>query len=222
MAVGTIAYCSREDHVAPVFATCLARLLQRHPDAFLLHAIGTNIADQRNQVVRELQGDWVWFIDSDMVFAADTLTALLARNVPVVQTLCVNRHPPHEPILHTATAARRDAAPVGTPRLVEVEAVGSGGTLYRREVFATIPAPWFEGVLGTEDMTFARKLKAAGVLLYCDLAVPVGHLTPTIVWPRYEGDGTWGIRYQAMNGLAIQLPRMTPPGLVEVPALTIS
>lgn len=206
MTEGTIAYCSRELDGYPTFAKCLARLAQRHPDAKIDQMIGNDIAAERDAVVRHMEGGWVWFIDVDMLFAPETVGRLLAHEVDVVQALCLKRHPPHPPILWEDGPLRQNTAPRGFPRLVEVQSLGAGGTLYRRHVFEALKAPWFEGILGTEDTTLAAKVKAAGLRLWCDLATPVGHTTPMVVWPQFV-DGRWCVRYDAMNGpsLTIQM-----------------
>ena len=211
---GTIAFCSREDHVPPMFAACLARLAARHPDAKLLHLIGNDIADQRNKAVLQSEGDWLWFIDTDMIFAPEILERLLSHEVEFVQVLCMMRHPPHVPLLYEENEFKRNLAPVGPPRLVEVKSLGAGGTLYRKVLFETIPHPWFEGVIGTEDTNFAQKARQAGFKLYVDLASPVGHLTPMIVWPHYA-DGIWSTRYDAMNGQSVLLPPLEPSRIVQ-------
>jgi glycosyltransferase involved in cell wall biosynthesis len=213
---GTIAYCAREDHTYPLFAAALARLAQRHPDAQIVSMIGNDIADSRNKAVLQAGGDWIWFIDTDMLFAPETVDRLLAHDVDVVQVLCLKRHPPHEPIVWESSAVHLNHAPDGTPRLVEVQSLGAGGTLYRRCVFESIPGPWFEGVLGREDTCFAQKVKAAGVRLYVDLATPVGHTTPIVVWPHYDlASGQWLVRYDAMNGHSVMLPAVDTPVLIR-------
>lgn len=206
---GTIAYVSREDSVSPSFTTCLARLMQRHPQAFPLHGMGNDVAAARNQIVAQAQGHWLWFIDSDQVFAPDALDRLLARDVPVVQALCLMRHPPHEPVLYEDSALTRNTRPRGAPRLVKVQSLGAGGTLYRKEVFHAVPPPWFEGPTGKEDTTFAAKLRAAGFPLHVDLAVPIGHLTPMAIWPAFDGL-QWSVSYRAMNGAQVSGPLVGP------------
>jgi len=201
---GTIAYCSREDAAPPMFAACLARLTQRHPDAQILHIIGNDIADARNSAVLQAIGDWIWFIDTDMIFAPQTLERLLAHDVDLVQVLCLMRHPPHAPLLYQDSATERVPVPTGSPRLVEVQSLGAGGTLYRKRVFESMVGPWFEGIIGREDTSFAQKAREKGFRLWVDLATPVGHLTPIIVWPQYQA-GSWSVRYDAMNGDAVTL-----------------
>lgn len=203
---GTIAYCSREiGDGYPTFAACLARLAQRHLDVKIVQMIGNDIADERNKAVLQSEGDWIWFIDPDMLFAPETVERLLAHNVDLVQVLCPKRHPPHAPLLYEDSAVQINPAPRGYPRLIEVQSLGAGGTLYRLEVFEAIKGPWFDGILGTEDTNFAQKAKAAGFKLYVDMTTPVGHCTPTVVWWQFR-DGVWSVRYDFMNGAQVHLP----------------
>jgi glycosyltransferase involved in cell wall biosynthesis len=211
---GTIVYCSREDQIYPTFSACLARLAQQHPDAKLVQMISNDIADARNKAVLQAEGDWVWFIDTDMLFAPETLTRLLSHRVDVVQVLCLKRHPPHEPILWEHDPVVPNRTPIGAPRLVEVQCLGAGGTLYRRTVFESITGPWFEGILGTEDTNFATKIRAAGFTMYVDLTTPVGHTTPMVVWPAYV-NGSWCVRYDAMNGQTLTIPMLEQPRIVR-------
>jgi hypothetical protein len=208
MTTGTIAYCSREDHTPPMFSACLGRLLQRHPHAQLNPMICNDVASGRNQAVLNAEGDWLFFIDTDMLFASDTLDRLLAHQVDAVQAFVLKRHPPHEPLVYAADPnggpVLKGIMPTGAPRLVEVPTLGAGGTLYRKRVFERIPGPWFEGVIGTEDTTFAQKMRIAGFRLWVDLATPCGHLTPMAIWPQRVRD-TWHVKYEAMNGQSITI-----------------
>jgi hypothetical protein len=208
---GTIAYCSREREDCAQFAACLARLAQQHPTALVTHIISNDIAHARNQAVMNARGGWIWFIDTDMVFGPDTLKRLLRHNVDIVQVHVVMRHPPHETVLWEHDPVKKDGIAVGPPRLVEVQSLGAGGTLYRQRVFESMPGPWFEGILGREDTCFAQKARDAGFPLHVDLATPVGHIAPVAIWPKYHGDGTWAVKYQAVNGAEIEVPGPATP-----------
>ena len=218
---GTIAYCTREDSSYPLFGAFLAALVSQHPDCKLLPIVGNDIAASRNKAVMQSEGDWLWFIDTDMAFAPTTLQRLLAHNVDCVQVLCLKRHPPHEPILYEHESEWIQKAPLGFPGLRRVRCLGAGGTLYRKTCFERVKGPWFEGPLGLEDTNFARKLVNAGVEIYCDLATPVGHTTVTIVWPEYNPNThSWNVRYDFMNGRSVQVPfeksLIAEPGLAMV------
>jgi hypothetical protein len=226
MPSGTIVYCSREDHIPPPFAKALAQLAQRHPDAKIEQMVSNDIADARNQAVLQAEGDWLWFIDTDMLFAPTTLERLLAHQVDVVQVFCLKRHPPHEPLVYeledgngTTGAVLKGRMPVGPAYLKEVPSCGAGGTLYRKRVFETLPGPWFVGICGTEDTSFALRMRLAGFRLWVDLATPAYHLTPVLVSPHPVGT-SWQIRYTFMNGQHLTFPTEPTRLVVPAPALT--
>ena len=78
----------------------------------------------------------------------------------------------------------RDALNKG--RVIEVNGIAMGCSLYRMELFRQIPEPWFvtvndivegKGAQGfTQDLFFAQKAKLAGKRFGVDLRVKVGHL----------------------------------------------
>jgi hypothetical protein len=80
--------------------------------------------------------------------------------------------------------------------LVEVDATGTGCVLYDMDVFKRIPDPWFrfrktvEGSEIGEDIGFCHDLRKAGIKIYVDTAVKVGHLTKMTVdqstWELYK------------------------------------
>lgn len=214
--IGTVAYCYPEGHVEPGFTACLARLCAAMPGLFLNPVRGNDVVAGRNSAIREMKGDWIWFIDTDMEFDTDVILRLLDCQVPVVQALCLSRHPPHGAILFTTgTTRKRDEAPVGPPRVVRVKRVGPGGTLFMRSALMKIQDPWFEGAYPEEDIALSDKLVAAGITLHCDLSTPVGHITPVSVWPNYV-DGKWCLRYFMANGVSINLPLLVQEPLVRL------
>lgn len=106
--------------------------------------------------------------------------------------------------------------------LLEVFACGRSGMLIRRDVFETMPDPWFE--LGKtnpeyagEDMHFCEKLRAAGIPIKADLDLTFGHVGPVAAWPTRQADGRWLVRLTWANGQSIMVNR---PGAapIQVPA----
>lgn len=71
-------------------------------------------------------------------------------------------------------------------RLVEVNGLPQGCTLFKMDLFRRIPAPWFVTVNDftagrgaaafTQDLDMATKAKKAGARFFIDLAVKVGHV----------------------------------------------
>jgi glycosyltransferase involved in cell wall biosynthesis len=164
---------------------------------------GTNIAQARNQILREAVGDWVWFLDDDMTFEPDCLKRLLSWDVPIVAPLCLMRFPPFPPVTKARWIPERGTwekrmIETGDKGLVAVEATGTAGLLLRREVWETLSDPWFEvgrvrpDELG-EDLWFCKKAREAGFPIAVDFDTHMGHLTPVEVWPVRQPDETWKV-----------------------------
>lgn len=184
-AVGTIGVIHR-GMVHADFAQSLACL--HAPGSVKIHAVeGSHIAWQRNQVCREMEGDWVFFLDTDQVCAPETLMRLLAHRAPVMSALIAERHSPFRPVAFHGTR-RLTWQEVPQAGVIDVDTVGTGCLLLQRRVTAQIPQPWFEvGQIHSErageDTYFSQKLRAAGIPMRIDCGVRVGHLTTATIWP---------------------------------------
>lgn len=173
---------------------------------------GPNIARARNALVRafleESRAAWLLTIDTDMVFAPDTLDRLVAaadpETRPVMGALC---HMQEElggdplPTLYelvgeggAAAFARYQVWPEDQP--MRVAATGTGCLLVHRRVFETVAAghdgkcdevwPWFrESTLGVrplgEDFTFMLRCGVAGIPIHVHTGVQVGHMKSTML-----------------------------------------
>jgi hypothetical protein len=166
---------------------------------------GVNIASNLNHAVAEAEGEWIWIMGDDHLFSPDILLRLLSHQVDVVSPLVVMRQRPYAPIVF-----RRDLADgsfefwPGTelpPGGLHPVAAGSGaGLLVRRYVLEALEKPYFE--LGqirstemSEDLHFQRKIRDKGFKVYVDFDTPMGHITPSALWPQkaQDRDG-WEIR----------------------------
>jgi hypothetical protein len=82
--------------------------------------------------------------------------------------------------------------------MIQVDIAGTGFMLIKREVFDKVKAPWFEcydkGMAG-EDVYFCAKCKDAGVKVWVDTALHLGHIaTPyTVTNETYEMSLYWRI-----------------------------
>jgi hypothetical protein len=184
-AVGTIGVIHR-GMVHADFAQSLACL--HTPGPVKIHAVeGSHIAWQRNQVCREMEGGWVFFLDTDQVCAPDTVTRLLAAQRPVISALIAERHSPFRPVaFRDATRLLWQEIPANG--LIEVGTIGTGCVLIRRDVIQAVADPWFEvGQIHSErageDTWFSQKLREAGIPMAIDCGVRVGHLTTATIWP---------------------------------------
>jgi len=158
---------------------------------------GTLIFDQRENLVKEALKEGcthVLFIDSDMRFPKDIISILLSREVPIVGVNAVTRR---KPTLSTALNLELDkdddgkivshkwlkVDSRGKEGCEQVTAVGFGAALISKEVFETIPNPWFDvgwgsrGIIG-EDVHFCLKALDHEFPVYVDhsLSKYIGHI----------------------------------------------
>lgn len=119
---------------------------------------GTNVAHQRNQLVRkflETGIEWLLFVDDDMVFEPDTLDQLLAAadpvERPIVGALCfawiVTANQQVTPTIYMLGEKDGETKLVrhtGYPRdqLIQVHATGTGFILIHRRVFVELAKRW--------------------------------------------------------------------------------
>jgi len=117
--------------------------------------------------------DWVLFLDSDMVFPADTMKRLHARQVPIVGATYPRKM---WPLAFIGT--RKDGAPftLSDRGMVEAGRVPTGCLLIKADVFAQLKAPYFRcgydeqaGLVLGEDFWFSDRVRELGLPLWCDL-----------------------------------------------------
>ena len=159
---------------------------------------GTNTVTARNQCVYEmLIKDYthLFFMDSDMVFPDGTLERLLAHDVDIVGGFYVRKRSGFLP-----NAFQLGERPNGkyitewVTEYKEVEGIGTGCLLIKREVFKKIKCPWFEykwngepnGKMVTEDLVFCDKAKESGFKVYCDGTIHCGHVGSMVIWPMQK------------------------------------
>lgn len=173
---------------------------------------GHNIAANANALVHEMyqrEKDWLWLLGDDHSWSPDLLEKLLAHDVAIVAPVCLMRNPPYRPVAFTARGERLDLER-HQGGLVKVWACGSGGMLFRREVFDAVPEPWFEAGVNSpvqlgEDILFCRKAADAGYPTHVDLDASLGHCTTAVVWAVREPDG-WTYGFSMMGGFEVTMP----------------
>jgi hypothetical protein len=168
--------------------------MQKPPQHGLIIRQGSIIDRSRNDIVRLMlespaKFTHLLFLDSDMIFPADTLVKLLACDQPIAGGLYYQRIPPFAPVVFNRDAAgnyaQRAAAQL-TPGPLSVDACGTGCLLIRRDVLEKLAFPWFAiewagGVQRGEDLYFCEKSRQAGigVTLLTDLVI--GHVSSAAV-----------------------------------------
>jgi GT2 family glycosyltransferase len=145
---------------------------------------GSTIAKKRNDAVRlflNSGAEHLFFLDSDMRPAADTVRRLLKHERQAVGALYFSRHAPYEPefapygTVSRGRGYRYSDVPEG---LVRADWCGAGALLIHRSAIDAIPEPWFEAIESDEgeDVDFCGKLHRAGIELSVDTSLTVPHI----------------------------------------------
>lgn len=161
--------------------------------------MGPLVAAARNVLTAEFMNtpecEWLWFVDTDITFAPITLGRLLTVADPVARPVVSalyyhsvdNRM---SPVMYKAhdengTVAFRPLKEWEDNALIRVDGVGAGCLLIHRSAFEKVQEKhrhshvWRELFVGGrymgEDLSFCIRAEAAGVPVYVNTAVKVGH-----------------------------------------------
>lgn len=163
------------------------------PDIRVFNAHGCVLPEVRTLLVADALkwgASHILFLDSDMRFPPDALLMLLRHRALVVGANYVRRGLPTFPTAYLPGGRTgRDGVlwtEPGDAGLVEVQHVATGVMLIDVRAFDCIDFPWFDfeapSVPGegwrTDDVYFCRKLRRAGIPVYCDQALSqeIGHV----------------------------------------------
>ena len=241
--LGTVCIVSR-DHINAQTVTSLVMTdFSWVPPGFTVNHViirGSILTSQRNESVQRMQGDWLLFIDDDMVWDPDAVGRLVQRrdefDLDMIGALCFRRSEPFAPTLYMRE--RVDGGGYNfleqwaEEEVVEVDATGCAFLLIHKRAFEKIaggemppfehrtreggPPPNFfrwEGTMG-EDLRFCQDAKAAGVRIWVDTSIKIGHVTERItVYPDFwaqlaqRDEATWKARKELNDSMG--LPTMT-------------
>lgn len=184
------------------------------PIEFFLSILNLKMADQtevsvvantlvyqaRNQLALKAideNFDYVFWIDSDMVFPSDTLVRLIKsaeeHEADYVAGLAFWRHKPTNPVVYDELVWKQDPETglidhgariwKNYPKdcFFECAGTGMGCVLVRtsviRKVAETFKCSPFEPMpFMSEDLSFCWRLNRLGVKMYCDSRIKVGHV----------------------------------------------
>lgn len=213
---GTIAICTR-DHLNAATATCMwtTDYSFLRPNHYVSRIVvqGSILTLQRNECLKRLQGDWILFIDDDMVWKPKDIGRLVTRweylqaqsDQPVIMgALCHRRTAPYDPTMYM-----REQPNAGQYRylekwdtdFVEVDATGLAFLLIPVKALEAIssvrwpsaedrltmgPPPMFtwEGGVG-EDIRFCQKAKLAGCMIVVDTTIEIGHISEIAITRKH-------------------------------------
>lgn len=205
---GTIGVVADELSRYSAFSMSLT-CLDKPPDWTVRYALGRNVVAACNLLVEEMEGDALWLQGDDHLFATDTLTRLVAsaekHGAEVMVPLMLMRKYPFVPVVYEGTnddGRHRVMHKIPPNSVIEVFAAGSGGMLIARSALEKLgPNPFSytllpDGDLLGEDLTFSARLREAGIPIYCDTSITMGHLTTMAVWPSVTEEGQVDIRIE--------------------------
>jgi hypothetical protein len=181
------------DTVHSQFAYCLTQLynLTREAgiDAYLFFDSSTILLNQRNNLVKkakEVNSDYILWLDSDMTYLATTALRLLEHNKDIVACNYSKRTKPLKTVAYTNLNDWDSWVPMEPQdELVKVEGVGMGCMLMKLDIFEKLQKPYFEfrykedtqDYFG-EDFILLGKLREQGYDIYIDtvLSMDIKHL----------------------------------------------
>lgn len=123
--------------------------------------------------------DYLFWMDTDMVFPGDALLRLIAHDKDIVGANYRQRRPPYGFVGHYEDG--RDTHLL-EPGLWPMAHLGTGLLLVRFDIYRKLPYPWFNAALASDeprdDVYFCRKARAAGYEIWCDhdLTAQVRHI----------------------------------------------
>lgn len=196
------------------FYDCFAALIA--PEGSIkTRARGGDVPTNLNKLVdAALEHDCshLFIVEDDSWFAPDALMRLLAHDKPVVTGLCRSRQPPFLPYIYSGLAEDGLVKRLLKPEdegLIKVAATGMGGILINTAVFQHLKRPYFSTYYIGErswgqDVLFGKSLIEAGVDVYCDLDVIIGHATQCVLGTQ-KIDGKWNITVRILDA-TLQIP----------------
>jgi hypothetical protein len=160
---------------------------------------------QRNEAIQRMRGEFLLFVDDDMVWQpdavgrlVDTYTELAEQFTEplIVGGLCFRRTPPHNPTLYVRELPNDgpyNFLEKWATDIVEVDATGMAFTLISKAAIEAVaeaempplevrqhmagPPAFFHwtGRMG-EDLRFCADAKAKGVRIFVDTRIEIGHI----------------------------------------------
>lgn len=188
------------DQVPAPFCQCLA-MLQKVGDCVLAMHMGSLIYTSRNNLAQQaiqMNVDYVFWLDSDMVFEPDTLIRMMdtmqKNDYDILTGLYFRRVPPYTPVLFDKLDIRRNICSwtefKEIPKeIFEVGGCGFGCVLMKADVFYDIQAKhgnMFAPIGNNgEDIAFCWRARDCGFKIYCDPSILCGHVSHSIIDEKF-------------------------------------
>lgn len=188
------------DQVPAPFAQSLA-MLQKTGECVLSMQMGSLIYTSRNnlaQMAIQMDVDYVFWLDSDMVFEPDTLIRMMdtlqKNDYDILTGLYFRRVPPYTPVLFDKLDIYRNICSWSEFHEIpaepfEVGGCGFGCVLMKTDVFYDVQSKhgnMFAPIANNgEDIAFCWRARDCGFKIYCDPSVILGHVSRSIVDEKF-------------------------------------
>lgn len=164
------------------FVVSMFRFLAGKKERFKIVMTNNEQIDKaRNKIVEQMEGEWLWFIDSDQTFQELTLRRLLSINQPIVGAMVYKKKAPYLPCVYVKSPEGYGYHALMFPwpnQPFTIDMTGTGCVVIKKEVFQKVQAPWFEYTdKQGEDINFFEKAQAEGYKIVIDPLTPIGHTT---------------------------------------------
>ncbi len=165
--------------------------------------IGGSVPHNLNVIVDQaLSGGYshVFIVEDDSLFPQDVVLRLLKHDVPVVAGLCRSRSAPFRSYIYKGLNENGLGWYTLTPKdsgLIKCSATGMGGILIKTDVFKSLTRPYFHSYFvgdqeWSQDIVFGKSLIDAGIDVYCDTDIIIGHTTQCVLGSERTDEG-WTI-----------------------------
>jgi len=154
----------------------------------------TPIVLARNRIAKtaiDEKCDYIFWVDDDMVLKPDIniLEQLMAHDKDIIAPLFFSRAYPYIPMIFKrrligARFCVYDNIMDYQKGLLKVDGIGFGCVLTKVSIFDKLSKPYFwnNDIFG-EDLYFCEKAVQAGLEIYCDTTIEVGHICePQVAW----------------------------------------
>lgn len=184
------------DQVPAQFASSLA-MLQKTGEVAVAFNVGSLVYTSRNQLALRainMGADYVFWLDSDMMFEPDTLERMLKtceeKNIDFLSGLYFRRVAPFTPVLFDTLEMTENECKWTEPKdipddIFEIGGCGFGCVLMKKDVlFMTLAEhkDMFTPMNGVgEDLSFCWRARQSGFKIYCDPAISLGHIGHQII-----------------------------------------
>ena len=157
-------------------------------ESMVIHWARNNLAKRCREHVCEYTGKkftHILWLDDDQVFSPDMLVYLARHDKDMVSSLYFGRGK-HLPVAYVKDFNKdkyKHFPLVEVPaKICEVDAVGFGGLLMRREILDRLEKPWFSfNHDAGEDIYFCVHAREKGIKIYLDGSFVMGHIGDPVI-----------------------------------------